>query len=502
MEALQEKSDTDNKNLINEKVKNKLKEYSEFKCLYNISNGAVRYKRNISLIVQERVEKNLNINPKKNNYYSGSNPSVDVFNLKSVVQSVFGDYVKRNNIDVPAEVTKMENEFQERYQQMGKTNKPYGSIMKKKLVTIKDQNQVNESGGGDKRKTRKNYALYVIKDKKKKSIEKNDKVKTDALNNNSNHQIFVRNTNCKRRSVLDKMTKKEIERREKEENENNKKEDEKKNNMIVEIKNNNKDKKEKINPENNEKAKEAKIAETEKNKEVNNINIEKEVKTIIKNNSKKDFNKENNKENIKDNIKDINKDNNKENIKDNNKENKTIYSESSKDIKKVNSRRKKENMKLNINFINSIKNDFEEKERDERCVTSENRSFVRQPRYYGKKEIRSTSKKKKPDEVEIKKQKSYTYKRKEQDEIKSRPEAKKIKYRFKNYRSRSKSNKKIERKDNININKDEGPKKSRSAKKYKGKRKHHRHHHFQHFKRPHRIIAISNIDSFSIMQFN
>ena len=108
-------------------------------------------------------------------------------------------------------------------------------------MTIKEQNQVNESGGGDKRKTRKNYALYVIKDKKKKSIEKNDKVKTDALNNNSNHQIFVRNTNCKRRSVLDKMTKKEIERREKEENENNKKEDEKKNNMIVEIKNNNKD---------------------------------------------------------------------------------------------------------------------------------------------------------------------------------------------------------------------------------------------------------------------
>ena len=60
-----EKNELSEKDKINEKVKNKLKEFSELKCLYNISNVSLRFKRNISLIIQERVEKNLNMNPKK-----------------------------------------------------------------------------------------------------------------------------------------------------------------------------------------------------------------------------------------------------------------------------------------------------------------------------------------------------------------------------------------------------------------------------------------------------
>ena len=78
-----EKVDSVEMSQINEKVKNKLKEYAEFKCLYNLSNGAVRFKRNISLIVQERVEKNLHKNPTKNDYFTSQNPSTDVFKIKT-----------------------------------------------------------------------------------------------------------------------------------------------------------------------------------------------------------------------------------------------------------------------------------------------------------------------------------------------------------------------------------------------------------------------------------
>ena len=139
MDAPQEKEKVEsnnNKNKINEKVKNKLKDYSELRCLYNLSNGGVRFKRNISLIVRERIEKNINKNPGKNNYYSEQNPSCDVFNLKNLVQSIFDEYVKRNNIDVKTELTKMEAELEEKREQMGK-NKVFISICQKKIKIIK-----------------------------------------------------------------------------------------------------------------------------------------------------------------------------------------------------------------------------------------------------------------------------------------------------------------------------------------------------------------------------
>ena len=128
----------------------------------------------------------------------------------------------------------------------------------------------------------------------------------------------------------------------------------------------------------------------------------------------------------------------------------------------------------------------------------------KEPEIIHKKEGRTTTPKKNKYE-EIKKQKSYTYTRgrfhknqyNEENDVK----------KFLNYRSRSKSSKRIEKKeeeDNIQKNEEE-LKKSRSVRKMKNRRKrrhHHRHHHFQHFKRPERIITISKLDSFSIVQFN
>ena len=101
-----ERKESTLKNKIDEKVKNKLKDFNELKCLYNLSNDALRFKRNISLIIQERVEKSLNINPKKNNYYTGQSPSTNIFNIKSIVNNVFGDYIKSHNINLEEEVKK------------------------------------------------------------------------------------------------------------------------------------------------------------------------------------------------------------------------------------------------------------------------------------------------------------------------------------------------------------------------------------------------------------
>ena len=108
METNSEKNALTDEKAINEKVKNKLRQYTELKCLYNLSNAALLFKRNISLICQERVEKNINLNVKRNNYYSGKNPIFNVFNIKDIIQEVFGEYISKHNIVIQQEVEKME----------------------------------------------------------------------------------------------------------------------------------------------------------------------------------------------------------------------------------------------------------------------------------------------------------------------------------------------------------------------------------------------------------
>ena len=97
-------------NLAKDKLQKKLQDYNELKCLFNLSNASLRYKRNMALICQERIEKNLNMNPSKNNYYSGKNTAINVFNLKHLLVDVFGDYISNHNINISEELRKMEEE--------------------------------------------------------------------------------------------------------------------------------------------------------------------------------------------------------------------------------------------------------------------------------------------------------------------------------------------------------------------------------------------------------
>ena len=411
MDSTSEQTESNDINHIKEKVKNKLQEYEELKCLFNLSNASLRYKRNMSLICQERIEKNLNINPNKNNYYSGKNASINVFNLKSLMDDVFGDYIAKHNINIKEELKKMEEEKIEKEEEknkMGNSKKGYGSVKPKKSKNLKDQVENNQNDG---RKNKKNTSVYVINDKKYKT-------KPGPI------------SNCKRKSVLenkkenkkDSKENKENKEKNKENNDNTKKVEEKKKNNILVV-----------------------INTREKNRDKKEKNMKKEV------------------------------------------ENNILITD--KNTKILNITPKNNNVMISTNFINSVKDDFNQENIQNKYNTAEKYNS----RFLGIKDNKITPKKLSD---EIKKQKSYTYKRFGRFENKF---ADYNRNRFLNYRSRSKSNYEIENEKKI---KNEDMKKSKSVRRLKNRRRHHRHHHFQHFKKPKRIIKISKLESFSVIQYN
>ena len=273
MDSTSEQTESTEVNPVNEKIKKKLKEYAELKCLYNLSNAALLFKRNISLLCQERIEKNLNINPKKNNYYSGKNSSLDVFNLKDITKDIFGEYINKHNINIEEEVKKMEMEKEEK-QKMGKK----GAKMEKKYMAIKAVKDRTENNLKDGKGGRKNYNYYVVNENKK-SIGKNN-------NSNNNVKIEVIN-NCKRSSGLDKKNKKENE----EKNEEKKEENKAKNIIIINSRNRNNSRN-----ENRDEKKEEKADNTEKNSKTENTSKKKNLernrsKNNIISSIKKDFEK-------------------------------------------------------------------------------------------------------------------------------------------------------------------------------------------------------------------
>ena len=407
MDSTSEQTESNDINHIKEKVKNKLQEYEELKCLFNLSNASLRYKRNMSLICQERIEKNLNINPNKNNYYSGKNASINVFNLKSLMDDVFGDYIAKHNINIKEELKKMEEEKIEKEEEknkMGNSKKGYGSVKPKKSKNLKDQVENNQNDG---KKNKKNTSVYVINDKKYKT-------KPGPI------------SNCKRKSVLENKKENKKDSKEnkenKENNDNTKKVEEKKKNNILVV-----------------------INTREKNRDKKEKNMKKEV------------------------------------------ENNILITD--KNTKILNITPKNNNVMISTNFINSVKDDFNQENIQNKYNTAEKYNS----RFLGIKDNKITPKKLSD---EIKKQKSYTYKRFGRFENKF---ADYNRNRFLNYRSRSKSNYEIENEKKI---KNEDMKKSKSVRRLKNRRRHHRHHHFQHFKKPKRIIKISKLESFSVIQYN
>ena len=223
-EIQENKKEEENKEL-KEKVSKKLREFKELRCILEISNCTLRFKHNISQIIQERIEKNININTSINNYYTKTNPTTNVFDLGSIINNMFNPYLKNHHIDINKDIEKYEKEKDEseKYNLINKEKK-YGIKMKEKLIKKKESNDNNkEQDEGNNKRNRRHHNYYVVDEKKNLPKEK-DKIERTM-------------TNCRRKSVLDKIEqeKKEKEKKEKE------KEEQKKNDNIINEKNLNND---------------------------------------------------------------------------------------------------------------------------------------------------------------------------------------------------------------------------------------------------------------------
>ena len=483
-----ERKESTLKSKIDEKVKNKLKDFNELKCLYNLSNDALRFKRNISLIIQERVEKSLNINPNKNNYYTGQSPSTNIFNIKSIVNNVFGDYIKSHNINLEEEVKK---ELIEK--KMNKVpKKEYGSEMQKKFLMKKEeQNNENEN-----RRSKKNYSLFVVSDKKRKNsndetinkiqgkknilteilTENNDNKNTNIsrdINRKKSRSKSKNRENIKNETLKENKSYKDIylnKNRSKSKNSNRDKEKSKSKSKIIEIEPKVKTKFSIRSYYESKKLKKMKEKEEECIKQ----------KTIKEKEKKKEKEKEKEKEKVKSNNNNayinvnrrrpkyiITTNNDKRN--DNDNEN-NIYKK-----EKIDQSNKKEIKKGNKSYKIPIG--------DYASIESERR------RRTFKKEINTPTRRKNSEVRRHKEIEDIS------DEIRRGTEHRHLTYKS----DKNKTN--IEEQINMMngiINRKESIRRKYSLRKQK--KKHHRHHHFQHFKKPKRILMTTTIESFSLIK--
>ena len=130
---------------INEKVQKKLREFQELRIIFNIPNCTLRFKHNLSQIIQERIEKNINLNNSKNNYYTKANPTTDIFDLRSIINNMFNPYLKSHHIEMDSEIEKYEKERNEKEKEnLSNKVKVYGVKMKEKLLNKKNNEENNE----------------------------------------------------------------------------------------------------------------------------------------------------------------------------------------------------------------------------------------------------------------------------------------------------------------------------------------------------------------------
>ena len=129
---------------INEKVAKKLREMQELRIIFNIPNCTLRFKHNLSQIIQERIEKNIDLNNSKNNYYTKANPTTDIFDLGSIITNMFNPYLKSHHIDMNSEIDKYEKEKNDlEKENLTSKVKIYGTKMKEKLLN-EDKNKKND----------------------------------------------------------------------------------------------------------------------------------------------------------------------------------------------------------------------------------------------------------------------------------------------------------------------------------------------------------------------
>ena len=527
-EKTEVKDDTGSNNVkqkeINEKVSKKLRQFQEIRSILNIKNCALRFKHNLSLIIQERIERSIDLNPSKNNYYTKTNPNTDVFDIGSIIKTMFDPYLKSHNIDINAEIEnyeKQKNEYIE--QNLASKTKKFGVQMREDLVNKKNEENIGDNSEGNNK--RRHHNLYVVNDNKKIKEKKQPGV------------IERAKTNCKRKSVLDKMKaeeelrkKKEEEKKLKEENEKNKKNENRYNNfknkvtintnkympppvdMIIKMNRRN-DNNNINNPNQNQNS----LEKTEKEKE-NSQKIEekKEKENPLNEDEKKEKEIKEEKEDNKKELDEDKKEEKKENKNEINDDIKTDNNEDNK-LNIENNLIKKEKEEENKVLDNEIKNNENnmENNNNNNLINSRKRASVDNV-YENREKIRPSTPKKKKSTKEVYKTRTYKYdSRIRRKYIEKVNHSEKVNIEPKDeHNKRELENNDIEKsdfehiirsanKEQKNINNDEKKEIEEKSKSInKDRQKGHRHHHYQHYKKPERFIMKSNLDFFSIISNN
>ena len=510
---------------INEKVSKKLRQFQEIRSILNIKNCALRFKHNLSLIIQERIERSIDLNPSKNNYYTKTNPNTDVFDIGSIIKTMFDPYLKSHNIDINAEIEnyeKQKNEYIE--QNLASKTKKFGVQMREDLVNKKNEENIGDNSEGNNK--RRHHNLYVVNDNKKIKEKKQPGV------------IERAKTNCKRKSVLDKMKaeeelrkkKEEEEKKLKEENEKNKKNENRYNNfknkvtintnkympppvdMIIKMNRRN-DNNNINNPNQNQNS----LEKTEKEKE-NSQKIEekKEKENPLNEDEKKEKEIKEEKEDNKKELDEDKKEEKKENKNEINDDIKTDNNEDNK-LNIENNLIKKEKEEENKVLDNEIKNNENnmENNNNNNLINSRKRASVDNV-YENREKIRPSTPKKKKSTKEVYKTRTYKYdSRIRRKYIEKVNHSEKVNIEPKDeHNKRELENNDIEKsdfehiirsanKEQKNINNDEKKEIEEKSKSInKDRQKGHRHHHYQHYKKPERFIMKSNLDFFSIISNN
>ena len=136
------------------------------------------------------------MNNSSNNYYTKVNSSTDVFNLRSIINNMFNPYLKNHHIDINNEIEKYEKEKNEKEKEnLSSKVKIYGTKTREKMLNKNNNNNENnnEEGEGNKR-NRRHHNYYVVDEKKNKNNEKGNIIRTV--------------TNCKRKSMFEKIEEK------------------------------------------------------------------------------------------------------------------------------------------------------------------------------------------------------------------------------------------------------------------------------------------------------
>ena len=178
-------------NTFSSKVKSKLEEYSKLKFLYN-KTGNLLFKRNLTLLLQNRITQSLNS--------SSNNSSINLFSIPNIIEQIYGDYIRRHNLNITEEMIKFQKAKELKIQEYNSNTHKIKSKRgyNQKYITINTEN--SDTGSSLK----KNYCIHTSKYTKKHNDKLNTIDNTESINTTEMYSNIQRRiiSNSRQRSVI------------------------------------------------------------------------------------------------------------------------------------------------------------------------------------------------------------------------------------------------------------------------------------------------------------